>query len=579
MRLCIGESAGSTFDTRAALHDSLLLAVIVVLSCLPYTGGLGLYSDDWGFLASLHGTDGTYADLLASVMGPLGARPVQGHVLAVLYWLFGMDLVGWHAANCAALTAAVLLFYHSLRLLGCARRITLVVPLIFGLLPHYSTDRVWIAVFQANAAILLYFGSLYADSRFVVRSGRSGGSGGSAGTGGSGGSGATGGRGWPWKAIGTAALVGSVLAYEVTAALFIVNVVVLLHVAGVRRHGAWVRQAMPAALALGTNILVLALTIGYKLTQTARADIVGGYRYRALRVLTEAVPVHFGEYGIVMPVKVVRAVRDYPDALITAVSVLVAIIVGAYLFSVLRSAAEADVRRVSWPTVIVVGGVLFGAGYGVALMTWEVGFHTTGPNNRTAIGAAIGVAWVFTGVIGWISGMLPTDRLRRAAFAGLVALLAAGSTLLTNTVAAFWVEAARRQDTLIAGMRERIPALPPNTTLLLDGICPFHGPAPVFATDWDMDGMLQLTWGDPSLRGDVIKPNTELTPAGVRTILFDDWINVYPYDERLIVYHAKTGETYPLASLAAAQEYFETVGVPERPDCPPYTDGDGARIY
>jgi hypothetical protein len=543
---------------RPVHYDSLFLAAVVVLSCIPYVGGLGLYSDDWGFLSSLHNSDGSYAGLLASVMGPLGPRPVQGHVLAGLYWLFGLELVGWHAANSVALAAAVLLFHHSLRALGCDRVTALVVPLIFALLPHYSTARLWIAVFQANAAILLYFTSLYADIRFVKRSGP---------------------PGWLWKALGTAALVGSLLSYELTAALFLVNVVVLSYIAGVRKHGTRVRRALPTVLGLATNVIALALTIGYKLMLTERVDVAGGYRYRALRVLTEAAPVHFGEYGVGMPVKVFRALRDYPDALVTVTSVLIGVTVGAYLFFVLRAAVVRFDRGVAWPAMILVGVVLFGAGYGVALMTWEIGFHTTGANNRTAAGAAIGVAWVFAGAIGWISSTLPAERLRWLAFSCLVALLAASSTLLTNTVAGFWVSAARQQDDLIAVMQTQVPSLPPGSTMLLDGLCPYHGPAPIFATDWDTKGMLQLTYGDWSLSGDVVKPNTEVTAAGIRTILFDDWFNVYPYSDRLIVYHVRTGGTYPLPDLAAARAYFESVSGPARPACPPYTDGDGTAIY
>lgn len=548
-----------TIGARAALHDSLFLAAIVVLSCLPYTFGLGLYSDDWTFLATMHGADGSYLGVLRAVMPiELATRPVQGVVLAGLYRLFGLEPLGYHIVNCAVLTAAVLLFYHALRLLGVARAPALAVPLLFGLLPHYSTDRVWIAVFQANVSILLYFLSLFADVRFVRRPV---------------------GYGWLWKLLGTVAMVGSLLAYEVTAVLFLVNVAVLLYIAGVRRHGGWVRSALPSAIAVASNVVFLALAIGYKLTTTVRADVAGGLRFRALRILTEAVPVHFGEYGIGMPVKLVRALRDYPDAITAMVSVLVGLVAAAYLLRALRPGAGQPDGHVNWPAVVVAGGVLFGAGYGVALMTWEVGFHTTGANNRTAVGAAIGVAFVFAGLIGWLSSTLPSARLRGAVFAVLVALLAASSTLLTGTVAGFWVDAARQQDALIAGIRQRLPALPPGTTVLLDGICPFHGPAPVFATWWDMAPMLQLTYGDPSLRGDVVKPNTEVLPEGIRTMLFDDVINVYPYGDNLIAYHARTGDAVTLTSVDAAIEYFSRVSEPAQPECPPYTDGDGADIY
>jgi hypothetical protein len=544
---------------RSALYDSLFLAAIVVLSSLPYVGSLGLYSDDWAFLSALHTSDGTYLGLLASVMPmELATRPVQGLVLAGLYWLFGIDPLGYHLTNTAILTAAVLLFYHSLRLLGLPRVIAVAVPLVFGLLPHYSTDRFWIAAFQANVSVSLYFLSLYSDLRFVSRPSPAG---------------------WLWKAVAAVALVGSVLAYEVTALLLLVNVIVLVLFARARRGDDRVRRIGPTALGAAANVAFLLLTIGYKLTTTVRADVASGYRYRALRILTEAVPVHFGEYGVGMPIRVAQALREYPDGLVIATSLLIGTMVGGYILLILRGGGAARDRGVSWPGMIMAGGALFVAGYGVALMTWEIGFHTTGANNRTAIGATIGVAWVFVGAIGLLSSALPSERIRRLTFSSLVAILAASGALLTNTVALFWVRAAREQETIISRLQQQFPDLEPGSALLIDGICPFEGPAPVFATGWDTTGMLQLTYGDGSLRGDVVKPNTELTPAGVRTLLFDDVINVYPYGEALIVYNVRTGEAFSLPDRDAARDYMDAVSRPARPDCPPYTDGDGVPVF
>jgi hypothetical protein len=126
---------------------------------------------------------------------------------------------------------------------------------------------------------------------------------------------------------------------------------------------------------------------------------------------------------------------------------------------------------------------------------------------------------------------------------------------------------------------ERFPTLPAGSTLLLDGLCPFAGPAPVFATGWDTTGMLRLTYGDRTLNGDVVKPNTEATPEGVRTLLFDDVINVYPYGDDLIVLHLGTGESTRLTSRDVARAYLEDASAATRVPCPPYTDGDGAPIF
>jgi hypothetical protein len=90
--------------------------------------------------------------------------------------------------------------------------------------------------------------------------------------------------------------------------------------------------------------------------------------------------------------------------------------------------------------------------------------------------------------------------------------------------------------------------------------------------------MLHLTYGDFTLKGDVVKPNTEATPAGLRTMLFDDVINVYPYGDDLIVFHLLTGEAVRLTSEEGARAYLEGVSAATRAPCPPYTDGDGVPI-
>jgi hypothetical protein len=542
---------------RGAATDCLVLAALVLLSAAPYVRALGLYSDDWAFLAALHGAGGSYGELVASLMPHgLATRPVQAFVLAGLYALFGTEPLGWHVVNAFVLATSVVLFYLSLRALGVSRLAAAVAPLLFGLLPHYSTDRFWIASFQANVGVLLYFVSLYADLRFVTGRGRSA---------------------WLWKALGTVALVGSVLAYEVTGPLLVLNVAVLWYAAGARPGAGWTRHVTSKTLTVASNILFLALAIAYKMTTTVRADVAGGYRYRLLRIVQEAVPVHFGELGLALPLKVGRALRDYPDAAVLGVSAAVGLAASAYVLRLTRSGALVT-GRPTWPVVIGLGLVVFAVGNGLTLMTWEIGFHSTGPNNRTAIGAAIGVAIVFAGVIGWISTRLSADRLQRAAFVSLVGLLAGSCTLLTNTVAGFWVRSVEQQEDVIQSIRQRFPTLPPGSALLLDGLCPFHGPAPVFATGWDVTGMLHLTYGDLTLKGDVVKPNTEATPAGLRTMLFDDVINVYPYDDDLIVFHLLTGEAVRLTSEEEARAYLEGVSAATRAPCPPYTDGDGVPI-
>ncbi len=172
-----------------------------------------------------------------------------------MYRLFGVDALGYHLANSAVFVGAVLLFYLALRELRLPRLVVLTVPLVYGLLPHYSTDRFWVAAFQANLSMALYFASLYADLR-ALRTVCA--------------------RRWSWKLLGLTCLLGSAFAYEVTMPLFLLNAAAIwLHTQ--RLHipdlSDW-RERTSVAAMLGSNLVMLLLAVCYK---AATADRAGGH--------------------------------------------------------------------------------------------------------------------------------------------------------------------------------------------------------------------------------------------------------------------------------------------------------------
>lgn len=543
---------------RTALADSAFLAIVVLLSAVPYIGGLGLYSDDWAIVANLAAADGSLGRMWQTLMDMgVSTRPVQGILLIGLYALFGFEPLGYHLTNIAGLAAAAVLFHLSLRRLGVPRIVALAAPLVFALLPHYSTDRFWIAAFQANASVLLYFASLHSDLRFVA---------------------ARGPAAWGWKAVAIVTLIGSVLAYEVTGALFLLNVVLLAWAAGLRTTPPWPAQSRRIVAGLALNVLALAAAIAFKLATTQRAGIGGGLRFRALRIFTEGGPVHFGELGAALPLRVLTVLREHADMVSISVSALIGVATFLYLHRTSRADEAILSRPRTWLVVATAGLIVYTAGYGVSLTTWEIGFHATGANNRTAVGAAIGTALVFTGVSGLIAALLPV-RFRRASFGLIIASIAASAVLIVGAVGSLWAAAWDRQREVIESVRLHYPTLPDSAIVLLDGFCPYVGPAPVFATDWDVKGMLEIEYGERSLNGDVIKPNTEVLDGGIRTTLFDDWIRSYSYGEKLYVLHVGTGRIAVLGDEAAARNWFRTVSVPRRPACRPWTDGDGSEVF
>ena len=152
------------------LQDALFVGLVVMLSLVPYVFRLGLYSDDWIFLSLLNqSSDQSLVGLMKALYEGdvvIRQRPVQMVYLAVLYDLFGLSPLSFHIANALCLAAISVVFYLTLREIWMRRLLVLALPLVYLLLPHYSTDRFWIAAHQANLSMVFYFLSLLGLSRF-----------------------------------------------------------------------------------------------------------------------------------------------------------------------------------------------------------------------------------------------------------------------------------------------------------------------------------------------------------------------------------------------------------------------------
>lgn len=133
--------------------DSAFLFMIVSLSALPYLFSLGFYSDDWGYQSVLsnshdHGLGAMFWNLVA-VDVDMRVRPIQAVLLVLNFSLFGRHVLPYHITGTAFLGLLATCVYLTIRQLHNDRRLAFTIALVFGLLPHYSTDRFWIASQQA----------------------------------------------------------------------------------------------------------------------------------------------------------------------------------------------------------------------------------------------------------------------------------------------------------------------------------------------------------------------------------------------------------------------------------------------
>jgi hypothetical protein len=536
-------AAATDQRTSASLSAALVVAAVAAIPAAFYVADLGFYLDDHYFLGTMstshdRSVPGLF-DTLARDDSKAWLRPGMYFGLAVLFRLFGTNPLPYHLLVAALVPVCAVLLYLVLHRLRAPGFLAVGVPIVFAAAPHYSTDRFWMSSYAAPASVALALAGFYAFLR----------------------AGETRGRGLTvWLLGGGAAIILSVLSYEVAVPLLIVAVVVLWF-RGRSGFGSTRITALFASLLL-PGVLVfkwiaasnLATGSSYQLGyQTSFAHHIG-------YLFSGSVKVNFGTYGLALPYVVWWIFAHRPTWSAIAASLIVGTVVLVYLRRngelALPALRPSGTR--TWRNLVVAGVALIAIGYASFLTTDEIYFTSAGIDNRVNIVAAIGVAVLALGLVLRAIQWLPV-RQQRAGFAVGLALLAATGTLITSTLADYWVAASARQHEVVATLTDALPAKLTNATVVLDGVCPEIGPGVVFAAPYDLGEVLQIRYHDPTIRAPVATAAVAAESRGlvISTVLFGKLgPHFYPYRPRLLVYDWPRHSTILLRDAAAARRYL-----------------------
>ena len=545
-----GSEAYANIQTRTILQDCLFIALIVFVSLVFYLPRLGFYSDDWVFLSLLHlSDDQTLSGLYQALYDGdvvIRQRPVQMVYLVLFYWLFGLEPIYYHLANAIALLSSGILLYLVIREFGQRRLIALSISLVYLLLPHYSTDRFWIAAHQATFSISFYLLSLYADLKAF--------------------------HAYPhhwvrWKLLSIAGLVLSGLSYEVALPLLLLNPLIVWYGSPqIYRKSDNTRPIGSKFISLfAVNFLALILVIGFKAVVTVRTNVETDLFTHLVFLVTGALRVNFGTYGLGLPYIVGWILFHQPNWLLIVVGGILGLFTFLYLYPITGRPEFSEKRY--WWKLILLGLGIFGLGYVIFVFNSDIWFTSASLGNRVAIAAAIGVAMAFIGFAGWVSNFLP-HQWTRAAYCLFISFLAGSGFLILNTLASFWITSYQAQQGILSEMQENVSALPSGSTLILDGVCLEHGGAYLFTGKRDLASALWMTYRDQSLNATVLSSSPQVGEQGLYILTYKS-NDFYPYGEELLIYNLPEKKLYPLSSASVARQYFEHSGFVPEQVCPP----------
>ncbi len=421
------------------------------------------------------------------------------------------------------------------------------------MLPQLSTVRVWYAAFQIPLSMALMLISMHCQLSFA-RSRESG---------------------WFVAAILAATL--SIVAYEIFAPLIAAFAIALLFLEWRTSNGKLGRKPIAAAAVV---LAIIVLVFVYKLVfSSGRAELVGDPG-RYLVGLHQLFRVDY-DWRVDSGLNIFAALRTYfwapvqswwsgAHALLAGkatleVAVIALLIAGLALWR-LGSPVEVP-RRGPALRLLLLGIAAFILGNATFLIVPAIVFTSTGMDNRVQVAAAIGVAMILVALISLGANALPPRR-GGMVFCAAVAVVSASAFVRLSSIEHYWAEAPVLQQRVLTAARADLRSVPRNSTVILDGVCPYFGPAVVFETSWDVGGALTLALDRP-LAGDTVSPRMSLTARGLQTSMYRE-PGFYPYGPALYVYNASKHQLVQLTDAETAVRYFA--------DRPPMTcDGLVAR--
>jgi hypothetical protein len=545
--------SGERIAVASAGVDCAFLAVLIGISTLPYVRGLGFYYDDYSVLTQLNAAhDHSLVGLYHAVRPLNGQRPLQSLTFAALYWLFGLNPLGYHVVNAFLLIAVAWFLYLVLRELRLPRLLCVALPLVYSTLPHYATNRFWLDAFQITLSSAFFLLSFYAGLR-ALRARRAALVG--------------------WPALAVAAMAASLFAYEVVFPLFALEIGMLLWWAARRSPRPvpvtrWITIGGLAAAIVAVGV-VKATLVAERGQNGYQVGFQDGLAHHLAYLVSGSIKLNVGSYFLAVPYVLWWIMRHHLTAANAGAAGAAGLLAFGYVWWIGRRDREALIGARHWRDCVRVGLIAFVLGYAIFLTNRQVLFRSAGIDNRVNAAAALGVAAILVGAIGWIAARL-TEKRGIALFSASIGCFVASGVLIIATLGSFWTSAAKEQQAIVSSFQRTAHTLPSSSTVVLDGACPEIGPAVVFADQWDLRGALALAYHDPSIAADAA---TEGLRAGSRrlelemTFLGARSTRTYAYGPHLFVYDFPRRTLHVLRDRSEAAGYVSS----QRPsfNCPP----------
>lgn len=486
------------------------LALLGALVFLPHALHGGLYLDDWAKLANtVDPPSGRGVWSIASEEVLISGRPVLAVFSTAKYVILGTDVRAILSVAIALTALVSMLAYAVLRILGVPWYHAWLISALTLAYPWYDSTRFWDSATPISLAVALAFAGLWMALIGLDR------------------------NSWRFHIAAAFLYLLSMLTYEIT--LPFVAMAGLLYTARTGWRIARMRWA--------TDLIVVVAAGAWIRTHTPKT--VSG-------LASDASHLHqIVSKGGELLARSILPVGQQPHIAIM-LTVLAAVFTVGTVVHILRPRAAAVDGGWGLHQWLLIGL----AGMLVATLGWAIfvpadPYYTPsifGVTNRVNGLAGFGLVitvYAALGVIGSLIALAGRTRPRLAVGVTVSLALMLGATYLhvLERHSRIWSDAYRYELTAAKRIRAAFPHLSHDAVVYAADYPANIAPGvTIFSTTWDLDGMVKLTYGDPTLRAYPITETlgVECRPNGARAV--EDGIPSAPYRDLRMV-DLRTGRT------------------------------------
>ena len=569
-----GAGIASKFGFLPDCLAFLCLALVELLTFLPILSRVGYYLDDYATVAFLHFAphDSIVSTLYSYFIndGRVLIRPVEVLHYGLIYLLFGEGSFPFHLVNVGFEILAAFLFYLVLKRLIGSPTVALASALFFLLHPGHDSSHYWVICSSLSLSMLLFLTSFWTALKAFDSNSP--------------------GLRCLWQALSFCAFTLGLFNYETILPLCATTIMSVFALQLKQSEGPLfqrLRQAFAACLMpivsalLGVGLLISFLKFGvpyfgkgYDHAAVLDPALMFKTIMAGLQINLSPEPLQFFYKQAQFCLLEFSSSEKWRLAGAVAVMLLgvCALAVGSKPDSALQMNKDERASVLSPAELLFVGFLSVLASYTIFGLSHDHFPTLVTLVNRINGGANFAVSMMFSALMLLLlrSLVLITCAPRQVASGKRAAIAVAAFSLVNAAICSFllladwgmakpWMVSWQTQRHIQQKLKEALPLLPADASLLLINCPRYVMWAPVFDGVWDFQNLLRLTSNRSLARGNVVSDRLSITKEGLVDVSYGFECGKYPF-AGLYVMVAPGGEVVRVKDAAAFIDLVEKRG-------------------